>query len=37
MSTGRKSAAPLIVHQPAAQFYGRFVEGIKTRILNGAG
>ena len=32
MSARRKSALSLIVHQPGAQFYDRFVEGIKTRI-----
>jgi hypothetical protein len=32
MSARRKSAPSPIVHQPAAQFYDRFVEGIKTRI-----
>jgi hypothetical protein len=28
----RKRAPEAIVHQPAAQFYDRFVEGIKKRI-----
>ena len=28
----RKRAPKAIVHQPVAQFYGRFVEGIKKRI-----
>ena len=32
MSARRKSAPSPIVHQPGAQFYDRFVEGIKTRI-----
>jgi hypothetical protein len=32
MSARRKSAPSPIVHQSAAQFYDRFVEGIKTRI-----
>jgi len=32
MSVRRKSAPSSIVHQPAAQFYERFVEGIKQRI-----
>jgi predicted nuclease of restriction endonuclease-like (RecB) superfamily len=32
MNARRKSAASPIVHQPAAQFYDRFVEGIKQRI-----
>jgi hypothetical protein len=32
MSARRKSAPSPIVHQAAAQFCDRFVEGIKTRI-----
>ena len=32
MSARRKSVPSPIVHQPAAQFCDRFVEGIKTRI-----
>jgi hypothetical protein len=32
ISIRRKSAASPIVHQPAAQFYDCFVEGIKQRI-----
>jgi predicted nuclease of restriction endonuclease-like (RecB) superfamily len=32
MSTRRKSSPSSIVHQPVAQFYERFVEGIKQRI-----
>ena len=32
MSARRKSAPSPIVHQSGAQFYDRFVEGIKTRI-----
>jgi hypothetical protein len=32
MSARRKSAPSPIVHQSAAQFYDRFVEGIKSRI-----
>jgi len=32
MSARRKSMRSLIVHQPAAQFYEHFVEGIKQRI-----
>jgi predicted nuclease of restriction endonuclease-like (RecB) superfamily len=32
MSTRRKHVSRAIVHQPAAQFYDRFVEGIKKRI-----
>jgi len=28
----RKSESPTIVHQPGAQLYRRFVEGIKVRI-----
>ena len=32
MSARRKSTPPPIVHQPGAQFYDRFVEGIKQRI-----
>jgi predicted nuclease of restriction endonuclease-like (RecB) superfamily len=32
MSAKRKSMPSPIVHQPAAQFYDRFVEGIKQRV-----
>ena len=32
MSTRRKTKSSSIVHQAAAQFYGRFVEGIKQHI-----
>jgi predicted nuclease of restriction endonuclease-like (RecB) superfamily len=32
MSTRRKSSPSSIVHEPVAQFYERFVEGIKQRI-----
>jgi len=32
MSAPRRTSPAAIVHQPAAQFYDRFVQGIKQRI-----